>query len=64
MGRGWRLDQYGFSMVDVEPGHHLLARLARQALRLMTALFWDLGEHPATDAGGFSRFLPGFRGEG
>ena len=43
---------------------HLLARLARQALRLMTALFWDLGEHPGTAAGGFSRFLPGFRGEG
>jgi acetylornithine deacetylase/succinyl-diaminopimelate desuccinylase-like protein len=33
------------------PDEHLLAPLARQALRLMTALFWDLGEHkhwPAT----------------
>jgi len=124
------LDQHGFSMVDVEPGHLMNATradpdgpwvrfalaslertegipaallpdlggslpndvfadglglptiwiphsypacaqhapdehpLARQALRLMTALFWDLGEHPATDAGGFSRFLPGLRGEG
>jgi acetylornithine deacetylase/succinyl-diaminopimelate desuccinylase-like protein len=28
------------------PDEHLLAPLARQALRLMTALFWDLGEHP------------------
>jgi hypothetical protein len=29
------------------PDEHLLAPLARQALRLMTALFWDLGEIPA-----------------
>jgi acetylornithine deacetylase/succinyl-diaminopimelate desuccinylase-like protein len=28
------------------PDEHLLAPLARQALRLMTALFWDLGEYP------------------
>jgi acetylornithine deacetylase/succinyl-diaminopimelate desuccinylase-like protein len=28
------------------PDEHLLAPLARQALRLMTALFWDLGEPP------------------
>jgi acetylornithine deacetylase/succinyl-diaminopimelate desuccinylase-like protein len=28
------------------PDEHLLAPLARQALRLMTGLFWDLGEHP------------------
>jgi acetylornithine deacetylase/succinyl-diaminopimelate desuccinylase-like protein len=27
------------------PDEHLLAPLARQALRLMTALFWDLGEY-------------------
>lgn len=27
------------------PDEHLLAPLARQALRLMAALFWDLGEH-------------------
>jgi acetylornithine deacetylase/succinyl-diaminopimelate desuccinylase-like protein len=27
------------------PDEHLLAPLARQALHLMTALFWDLGEH-------------------
>jgi acetylornithine deacetylase/succinyl-diaminopimelate desuccinylase-like protein len=27
------------------PDEHLLAPLARQAVRLMTALFWDLGEH-------------------
>lgn len=27
------------------PDEHLLAPLARQALQLMTALFWDLGEH-------------------
>ena len=29
------------------PDEHLLAPLARQALRLMTALFWDLGEAPS-----------------
>jgi acetylornithine deacetylase/succinyl-diaminopimelate desuccinylase-like protein len=29
------------------PDEHLLAPLARQALQLMTALFWDLGEHLA-----------------
>ena len=29
------------------PDEHLLAPLARQALRLMTALFWDLGEVPS-----------------
>ena len=29
------------------PDEHLLAPLARQALRLMAGLFWDLGEHPA-----------------
>jgi acetylornithine deacetylase/succinyl-diaminopimelate desuccinylase-like protein len=29
------------------PDEHLLAPLARQALRLMAALFWDLGEIPA-----------------
>jgi acetylornithine deacetylase/succinyl-diaminopimelate desuccinylase-like protein len=28
------------------PDEHLLAPLARQALQLMAALFWDLGEHP------------------
>ena len=28
------------------PDEHLLAPLARQALRLMAALFWDLGENP------------------
>jgi acetylornithine deacetylase/succinyl-diaminopimelate desuccinylase-like protein len=28
------------------PDEHLLAPLARQSLRLMTALFWDLGESP------------------
>jgi len=27
------------------PDEHLLAPLARQALRLMAALFWDLGDH-------------------
>jgi acetylornithine deacetylase/succinyl-diaminopimelate desuccinylase-like protein len=27
------------------PDEHLIAPLARQALRLMAALFWDLGEH-------------------
>jgi hypothetical protein len=31
------------------PDEHLLAPLARQALQLMAALFWDLGEYPATD---------------
>ncbi|HVB44913.1 MAG TPA: M20 family metallopeptidase [Streptosporangiaceae bacterium] len=30
------------------PDEHLLAPLARQALQLMAALFWDLGEDPAT----------------
>jgi acetylornithine deacetylase/succinyl-diaminopimelate desuccinylase-like protein len=54
------LDQHGFTMVAIEPGHLMnasrtdpgnpwvrfaLAPLARQALRLMAALFWDLGEH-------------------
>jgi acetylornithine deacetylase/succinyl-diaminopimelate desuccinylase-like protein len=29
------------------PDEHLLAPLARQALRLMTALFWDLGDYRA-----------------
>jgi len=29
------------------PDEHLLAPLARQALRLMAALFWDLGEAPS-----------------
>jgi acetylornithine deacetylase/succinyl-diaminopimelate desuccinylase-like protein len=29
------------------PGEHLLAEVARDALRLMTGLFWDLGESPA-----------------
>jgi acetylornithine deacetylase/succinyl-diaminopimelate desuccinylase-like protein len=29
------------------PDEHLLAPLARQALQLMAALFWDLGEHTA-----------------
>jgi hypothetical protein len=29
------------------PDEHLLAPLARQALQLMAALFWDLGERPA-----------------
>jgi acetylornithine deacetylase/succinyl-diaminopimelate desuccinylase-like protein len=28
------------------PDEHLLGPLARQALRLMTGLFWDIGEHP------------------
>jgi len=28
------------------PDEHLLAPLARQALQLMAALFWDLGDHP------------------
>jgi hypothetical protein len=28
------------------PDEHLLAPLARQALQMMAALFWDLGEHP------------------
>jgi acetylornithine deacetylase/succinyl-diaminopimelate desuccinylase-like protein len=28
------------------PDEHLLAPLARQALRLMAGLFWDLGENP------------------
>jgi acetylornithine deacetylase/succinyl-diaminopimelate desuccinylase-like protein len=28
------------------PDEHLLAPLARQAMRLMAALFWDLGDHP------------------
>ena len=28
------------------PDEHLLGGLARQALRLMAGLFWDLGEHP------------------
>ena len=28
------------------PDEHLLAPLARQALRLMAGLFWDLGDHP------------------
>jgi acetylornithine deacetylase/succinyl-diaminopimelate desuccinylase-like protein len=28
------------------PDEHLLAPLARQALRLMTGLFWDIGDHP------------------
>jgi acetylornithine deacetylase/succinyl-diaminopimelate desuccinylase-like protein len=31
------------------PDEHLLAPLARQALRLMTALFWDLGERKAVE---------------
>ena len=30
------------------PDEHLLAPVARQALRLMTGLFWDLGEQGAT----------------
>jgi hypothetical protein len=29
------------------PDEHLLAPLARQALRLMAGLFWDLGDHPS-----------------
>jgi acetylornithine deacetylase/succinyl-diaminopimelate desuccinylase-like protein len=28
------------------PDEHLLAPLAREALRLMAGLFWDLGDHP------------------
>jgi hypothetical protein len=28
------------------PDEHLLAPLARQALRLMAGLFWDLGDYP------------------
>jgi hypothetical protein len=28
------------------PDEHLLAPVARQALRLMAGLFWDLGEYP------------------
>jgi hypothetical protein len=52
------LDQHGFTMVAIEPGHLMnasrtdpgnpwvrFALLARQALHLMAALFWDLGEH-------------------
>ena len=31
------------------PDEHLLAPLARQALRLMAGLFWDMGEPPAAD---------------
>lgn len=30
------------------PDEHLLAPLARQALRLMAGLFWDLGEYPVS----------------
>lgn len=30
------------------PDEHLLAPLARQALRLMAGLFWDLGEYPGS----------------
>jgi hypothetical protein len=29
------------------PDEHLLAPVAREALELMTGLFWDLGEHGA-----------------
>jgi hypothetical protein len=29
------------------PDEHLLAPLAREAMQLMAALFWDFGEHPA-----------------
>ena len=29
------------------PDEHLLASVARDALRLMSALFWDLGESEA-----------------
>jgi acetylornithine deacetylase/succinyl-diaminopimelate desuccinylase-like protein len=32
------------------PDEHLLAPLARQGLRLMAGLFWDLGDHPAEAA--------------
>ena len=32
------------------PDEHLLAPLARQALQLMAALFWDLGEREAAPA--------------
>jgi len=30
------------------PNEHLLAPVAREGLRLMTGLFWDLGAHPPT----------------
>ena len=34
------------------PDEHLLAPVAREALRLMTGLYWDLGEAPRPDARG------------
>jgi acetylornithine deacetylase/succinyl-diaminopimelate desuccinylase-like protein len=38
------------------PNEHLLAPLARQALRLMAGLFWDIGEHPdSTSSTGSTR---------
>jgi hypothetical protein len=40
------------------PDEHLLAPLARQALRLMTALFWDLGD-PAAPGPAAAPRLPG-----
>ena len=49
------------------PDEHLLAPVAREALELMTGLFWDLGEHgaglprrggPASPPRGYDRVLP------
>jgi hypothetical protein len=41
------LDPYSYpACAQHAPDEHLLAPLARQALRLMTGLFWDRGEHP------------------
>jgi len=40
------------------PDEHLLAPLARQALRLMAGLFWDLGDHDGALA---SHLTPGER---
>jgi hypothetical protein len=37
----------GVARSEHAPDEHLLAPLAREALQLMAALFWDLGEaHP------------------
>lgn len=33
------------------PNEHLLSSIAREALRIMTALFWDLGEKPVAAGG-------------
>jgi acetylornithine deacetylase/succinyl-diaminopimelate desuccinylase-like protein len=49
------------------PDEHLLGPVAREALELMTGLFWDLGEHgaglprrgePASPPTGYDRVLP------